>query len=522
MVEVKEHKSGGVGLYATKSYKAGEIILQESPIITLAPKKSEHIAAIRDQFQNIKEGAKISQADKCLHDLIIPDSIDTKLKSEFRGMLIAAASYALEENDTVKSKVQELYVPNLDDNENQHEKKVIILCEDAMSFLKKQRKTDSKLHKLIDQSPIECKKIMLIWSCNSFKGGYIYERTSRINHSCDFNAVVSTNNFSNDDEEQTIRAACSIQEGGEIAISYLGSFTYSDQKLRNEKLVTEKFFTCHCERCERERSSGDMAASMPCPNCHPRIGRYLDEDVQYDDGEVEVQYCVSSLKGDTNQIIYNCEKCGEVKFDETLLNAIEKAIERSTSHLNQDLFGLNEIDDDEGDRNSKIEMTERLACLATSVLGAKHWATILLTFVMLSAKLSSLHATMLCKSASGSDSKKEKDEENAETMDDIAECINSLDRINSYMQSLKLQSHVGHLVGNVSVGVSRVLVGFGDVKSMKYGSTFASAVFDDYFKLGFEGEAMEKVAETLIHAWERKFPEGDSTSDGSRKKQKVK
>jgi len=54
------------------------------------------------------------------------------------------------------------------------------------------------------------------------------------------------------------------------------------------------------------------------------------------------------------------------------------------------------------------------------------------------------------------------------------------------------------LVGNVCVGVARVLVGFSDVKSIQYGSSFAEKVYDDYFKLGFEGEGMEKVVQTLI------------------------
>jgi len=215
-------------------------------------------------------------------------------------------------------------------------------------------------------------------------------------------------------------------------------------------------------------------------------------------------------------------------LEETLSSAIDKAVERSVSHLDNGLAGQSEIDDDAGERDTKIELTERLTCLATSVLGAKHWATNLLTFVMLSTKLSGLHAAMLCKSANananangGDSSKKEKEEDEAELMNEIAECIDSLERVISYIKSLNLQSHFGHLVGNVSVGVGRVLVGFGDVKSMKYGSTFVCGVFDEYFKLGFEGQGMEKVAETLINAWKRKAEDVDSSSEQKQKRQKV-
>jgi hypothetical protein len=102
---------------------------------------------------------------------------------------------------------------------------------------------------------------------------------------------------------------------------------------------------------------------------------------------------------------------------------------------------------------------------------------------------------MLCKSVKGG---KKKEDDDAEVMNDIAECIDSLERVIAYVESLSLKCHFGHLVGNVCVGVARVLVGFGDIKSMKYGSSFAERVYDDYFRLGFEGEGMEKVVDTLI------------------------
>jgi hypothetical protein len=101
--------------------------------------------------------------------------------------------------------------------------------------------------------------------------------------------------------------------------------------------------------------------------------------------------------------------------------------------------------------------------------------------------------------ANGGDPSKEKDE--AELMNEIAKCIDSsLERVISYIKSLNLQSHFGHLLGNLSVGVGRLLVGFGDVRNMKYGSTFVCAVFDEYFKLGLMGN----FAETLINSWKRR------------------
>ena len=537
MTEVKSFESGiGVGLFATKSYNAGEIILDEKPLIVFAPKTQEQVSAVREQFQNIKAEKKKSY-ETPIHDLDIPSTIDGEQKNKFRGMLLAAATYALVEDEGIKVKVQQLYAPTLvavtekSDSTvscSDHEKGVISLAEEAFSYLKRQAKSGSKLSKLITESPMECKKIMLIWSCNAFKGGYIYTTTSRINHSCDFNAVVSSDTFANDGNgQQIIRAASRIQTGDEIAISYLGSFNYADFKIRNERLMAEKFFYCGCKRCKRDRSLGDVCGSIPCPMCHPREGRYLDEDIQYDDGEVEVNYCMPRCMkvSDDNlalQYKYTCSKCGEVDVEESLLKAMDTAIDRAMSHLDQGIVGQSEIDDDESERATKIEMTERLTCLATSVLGAKHWTTNLLMFVMLSAKLSSLHATMLCKSASGQKNGKDSkggDDEDPDLMNDIAECIDSLERVVSFVQSLNIKSHFGHLVGNVSVGVARVLVGFGDLKSMKYGSSFASSVYDEYFKLGFEGEGMAKVVDTLMNAWKRK--ESDDTKQPKKKRQKT-
>ena len=77
MTEVKAVDNAGLGLYATKAYKAGEIILQETPLIVFAPKKPEQVAAVRNQFQNIKGDKTISQSrSSAIYDLSIPATIE--------------------------------------------------------------------------------------------------------------------------------------------------------------------------------------------------------------------------------------------------------------------------------------------------------------------------------------------------------------------------------------------------------------------------------------------------------------
>jgi hypothetical protein len=585
MTEVK-HKSNtaGLALYATQEYQPGQIILTEKPLVVLAPKSADQVKALRCQFQNVDSDATknmIIPIDSPLCDLKLPTSITESLSSStshddpinlFRGMLIAAASFALEENEDIKRRFLELYHPNpnislndkeipLEDssstgncNENEiHERGIVSLAQQAVQYLQQEARPLEPLGKLVKSSPEDCCKVMLIWCCNAFKGGYVYETMSRVNHSCDFNAVVSSTaatageggggavkdsqqeeSITKDGQPtQILRAASLIHAGDEICISYLGSYTYADFILRNERLKKEKFFVCQCERCEEGRAMGDVAGSIPCPVCHPRLcgGRYLEEDVQYDDGEVEVHYCIPcwAVKDDGKVTCYKCDKCGVINaIDPSVSNTMEKTLSRAISHLDQGLVEHCEIDDEEEERATKIEMTERLASLASSVLGSRHWATILVTFVMLSAKLSLIHATMLCRSVQGSGSESDDkrndnstdDSDESGLMTDVAECVDSLERIMEYVESLKLKSHVGHLVGNVAVGVARALIGFGDVKSMKYGSTFASRVYDDYFKLGYEGEAMEKVVDTLINAWKRKVGGNDDAEGREQKRQK--
>jgi hypothetical protein len=498
MTEVKETTNAGLALYATQEYKPGELILNESPLMTVSPKTTSQITAIRSQFQNIKTVKTITQ-ESPIGDLDIPSSIAVNDRNAFRQMLLAVASFALlVEQEQEQKQILTLYHPNLQDSDqNTKEENLLIqLSKEAFTFLQRQCKPSTKLSSLMEKEPTQCLQIMLIYRCNAFKGGNIYENTSRINHSCDFNAVVSTDPFAKDDSIQMIRAVSLIRKGEGIYISYLGSFTFADVWVRNERLKREKFFECQCRRCELNRKEGDLAGSVPCFKCHPREGRYLEEDVQYDDGALEVNYCAPCVvDASKNKMVYKCGKCGIVECDVVAENAMEKAMERVISHLEDGLMHQSEIDDQEDERAQKIEMTERLACLATSVLGAKHWASNLLLFVNLSAKLSLLHATMLCKSVKGG---KKKEDDDAEVMNDIAECIDSLERVIAYVESLSLKCHFGHLVGNVCVGVARVLVGFGDIKSMKYGSSFAERVYDDYFRLGFEGEGMEKVVDTLI------------------------
>ena len=84
------------GLFATKSYAEGDVILEESPLIKLTK------GDIRSQFKDSSmRQSTTATSSSILNDIIIPQSIleelnnDSQRISKLRGMLIALASYAM-------------------------------------------------------------------------------------------------------------------------------------------------------------------------------------------------------------------------------------------------------------------------------------------------------------------------------------------------------------------------------------------------------------------------------------------
>jgi hypothetical protein len=523
-MEVKHaDKCIGLGLYATKSYKTGSVILEESPLWTSIPNSKESLILLRSQFSGIQPDDPKASIESPLYDISFQASdIDSNLWNEARSMLTNAAMLCVKPPPpSDKTRLLNLYYPKNDPNE--YEADLIKLSQKVLDIASKQASSDSILSKFLKESPQDLSAVMLICRCNSFKGGLIYERMSRINHSCDFNAVISTEASTLgridrcNSDLQIVKAAADINIGDEICISYLGSFTYTGYKMRSERLIKDKFFICNCIRCHREcRAAGtngmkyDVASGIPCPNCHVRIGRYLDEDDQYDD-DGTITYCYPVHHQDGAE--YHCSTCGIVDIDDSILEVMHKTIEKASCHLEEG-FALQKgmgIDDDEDERNTLLEMTERLSALSRSVLGNQHWTTNLLLLILLGRKLSLLHAAMLC----GAD-----EDDKIDTIE-IAECIDSLQRIWKYVENLKLKSHAGHLLGNVTIGVSRVLIGMKDLKSMKYGAEWATKVNEGYFACGFEGESSAKVVETLISAWKRQASSVNDDEDQPSKKLKI-
>lgn len=487
MTEVRSTQSGGLGLFANQDYNVGDVILQEkSPLIVLsAPSEAASLLKVNAS----KKGKRKSGATppSLLESITPPSSIPSHQADNFRGMIQAAVSFAEQQpSQEVKQELLQLYHPvdGDDTTSSPLEVEILEVSEKALTYL--QKNAIKSLSTLVSENPQDVKNIMLVWASNSFQGGRIYSQQSRINHSCNPNAVVQTIPGYNYNDGQCIRAAAPIKAGQEVFISYLGLFLYADGPTRRQELARSKHFQCACQRC---LSAPDVAAAIPCPSCHKRSGRYLDEDTQYDD-EGTVHYAIPASSLDTNSV--ECPHCHETttlsqsdaKKPNHPLNLSKTVSTKVATHLQKQQQST--TDDDE---ELQQEWQEQLLQLSSSVLGARHWATNLLILLRLDQSLKSLSSTMITTG-------------NPPELLEVAELVDHVERLVTFVNGLNLELHMGHLLGNVVIGIARMLVTMGDAKSKKFASEWLSKIQDDYVA-HFESDEMKKVVETLAVAWEK-------------------
>jgi hypothetical protein len=100
-------------------------------------------------------------------------------------------------------------------------------------------------------------------------------------------------------------------------------------------------------------------------------------------------------------------------------------------------------------------------------------------------------------------------------LEDVAEAIDSLQRICRFVESLEVKLDMGHILNDVVIGVvARTLVSMGDTKSQKYGAEWLDKITDYVEK--FESEGRKKVVSVLQGAW-KKTSSGDDEGPESKK-----
>jgi hypothetical protein len=459
MTEVRKSLSGNLGLFTSKEYQGGDILLEETPIIVLS---------------------QLSTDSKSKPSGIIkpPSSLDSQFHGTFISMVKTGQSWMRQKSKDEKV-ILDLYFPTSDFPSPQ-EKTVLEIAKAAVEYIKKSESGYQEWEAL--------EKAMLIWACNAFQGGRIYPTISRVNHDCNPNAVIKA-----DGETLRLIAAVKIAAGEEIKISYLGSMLYADKATRNNKLQRTKYFECTCNRC----SSEDTAARIPCPSCHPRQAQQsLDEDVQYDDDQT-VQYTIPTEP---------CSKCKlKLVKSSKLSKSMAAVTEKVVSYLETQEASTDA--NRKGEDYTDNEILEEHISLASTIMGAKHWTTNMLMLLYLERRLSSMSTAIITK-------------QQMPEMEDIAESIDSLQRVQRFVESSQLQLHMGHLLGDVIIGISRTLVSLGDVKSQKYGAEWLEKIKEYVDK--FESEGRQKVVSALSMAWERHTQDGSYDSKHAMKKIKTK
>jgi hypothetical protein len=566
----------------------GELIVEETaPILYLAPTSIEQEQQIIEQFlttipssserqrQRQPQQNRISSSTSVvrLRDIIsVPKEILHKAGSSgtdvvvarFCSMIQAALCLLHHHQQELSSRKDQmmiddllrLYHPDLSEPSTDAEKEIVHLSYHALEYLTTIARPGSLLEKALHNQDASSttttiqkstlQTIMLIWACNAFEGGCIYSTMSRINHSCDPNAVIIIIPDNNHDHppttktntplteldgrgRQSVRAAARIRSGQEITISYLGTFSYADRTTRQHVLRSTKYFDCKCDHCcctnELIASMPDRAASIPCPQCHPRMlpgKRQLEEDVQYDDEQTIHYICPVWKKNDEkdNSIVscsYRCDACGfqystDSSLEEShadfrnLLKVSNSVVDKVLVFLKENQlfdkrFTSQSVDNDDAEESNMIycDRLEQHLSMASSVLGARHFAPNLVMLLRIDHLLATFHARLLL-NGSGNHDDEEEDEE--ATMETIAEVIDMLERVIRFVESLELKLHMGHLLSDVIIGTARALVSLGDVKSQKYAAEWLEKIADDYVQ-HFESDGIQKVVQTLRVAWKK-------------------
>lgn len=583
MTEVRKTAfASGCGLFASKEYDTGDVILEEAaPLIVLAPVSTAQAQAILLNHGLAIPNDVVEEEDQSpSSSLLLMDYIDALVdqsacccntvkddRVKVRAMVQAALCFVYHESssDTASSLslVLELYHPPLTTTStedpptkaiHEDERHIVQLSLQAMKVLETMISSNASRNKTKGRTALQIalsrtteeegngflnravlQKIMLIWACNAFAGGRVYHQFSRINHSCNPNAVIRVDHKNHDSEKQTLVAAAPIAVQEEITISYLsGTWLWADTPTRTNILQRDKFFPCACARCGGDTTGNmdidDQAQQIPCPACHPRTARQLSDDDQYDD-ELDVQYVCprrrirTSTNSSTSDVVVmkckTCDFCFHPKRQDTIevtgdddgkQTEYEKIFQTNQSVVDKVVRFLFDYEEKETSHDGnkdvdKEQLLEQYLGMARAVLGAKHWATNALMLLQLDHMLASIHAQMLLSETTAAVSAT-KDEGGDGLELRIAEAIDLLERIVRFVEGLDLKLHMGHWLAPVVVGTARALVSLGDVKSRSYASEWLDKIAVDYVEK-FESDGIKKVVGSLALAWQRTQQEGE-------------
>ena len=492
----------GKAVFATKSYGEGDLIFEEAPLLTTNSDTAitQFASSSLDEDNAIKLPSRISEQIKAAS----PAQFQQLRHEKVRGMLMSLACFCgSDPSEELKKSLLSLFhpddacaaIPEIEANK---------LAGIALSAAKVMAKPGSSLSGLIgtEEGSREAVQLMLVYSCNSFEGGRIYRDLSRVNHSCNPNAVVVQGK---NEDESLLKAACEMRPGDEISISYLGKYLFASFPIRQQLLSEHKHFTTSSD--DRNDGNKDMAARIPCPIEHPR-GRFLDEDVAYEE-DLEVTYAIPSNGMAPEDRPLHSPRSKELI--RVVTEGVTSKKKQGQAIVNMASVESKVFDRLEGGKKPSKDLDEaeidgQFLQLASSICGAQHWTTHFMTLDMIEETLTALNETLM---NLGQDPKN--DEESMEEMFvSIAEAADDIERAYTFANALNLKLDPAHWLFDYTIALARVLVSLGDVKSQKYASEWINRV--DKYAASFENEGMQKVVVALRDAWKR---------DGSDNKRKA-
>eukprot|EP00941_MAST-03F_sp_MAST-3F-sp1_P003671 g3671.t1 len=230
--KIKKKSGFGRCLFAEKAYKAGELILEEEPLI---------VVDYSIPLQNLQ-----------LPSINVPKSKKKNFEVLYKYMQKIDAF--LGSSKSVQKMILDCCYPNLSSDHP-----VVCRARQLASVIIRQACCAAYTVDLLQ-------RVSLIFDLNSRKYSAgnkvcIYRLGSKMNHSCVANTA--TNGLGN------VWALRDITEGEELTTNYLGD-SMAPTYYRQRKLLASKLFICGCSLCSTQYSGeAEHYCKMPCPSCKP-------------------------------------------------------------------------------------------------------------------------------------------------------------------------------------------------------------------------------------------------------------
>ncbi|RIA81346.1 hypothetical protein C1645_790598 [Glomus cerebriforme] len=334
-IEVKFDEKYGHGLYATRDFEQGEIVLSEKPLIV-----THTLSSKRDR------------AFACTFD------IDLSVFSTFKTFFDASP-------EIQTAILNNFYLPPQDQLET-------AWSTIGSTYVDRIIKTCIKrVEAWVDIPEETFRKVFMIFTLNSHSfdsdGSAIFVYGSKMNHSCEANTFYQ----SIDGQRGVHTAVKRISKGEQITTDYLGKDSILSRGARHKILQRTKLFTCECSRCT-ERI--DVSRGLPCPNCNTQNQRRMNGGYIY-------WYPILSTnenKSSTAQNYWLCDMCNS-RFEDNSprlhgLFVREADLENQIITLEEKLSILPFVN-----HSQLIDLYN--ACLAQ--LGTRHWTYIIVLKILI-------------------------------------------------------------------------------------------------------------------------------------------